>query len=104
MFRGSRWVSVLLLLAFAACSTPPPPPPPPVAAAPAPAPLAPADAAFATAAAQSDQYVIKISQIAAEKVGRPAVRDFAQTVVDTHTQSLSRLSSIVTPRGLTLPD
>lgn len=73
-----------------------------VAAASPPVPsvqLRPADVAFATTAAQSDQFVIEISQIAAEKAGWQGIRDFAQTVVDTHSQSADRLAEIAKSKG-----
>lgn len=103
MIRGSRWGISLLLLGLVACSTQSAPPP--MAAAP-PAPtsqLAPADAAFATVAAQSDQFAIEISQIAAQKAGRQGIKDFAQSVVDTHTDSANRLAKIAQSKGQALP-
>jgi putative membrane protein len=102
--RRTRWLLYALPLVVAACS--PAASPLPVVSAPPspPAPhVAPADAAFATAAAQSSLFARELSQIAAEKGPRQGIRDFAQSVVATETQSASRLAGIVQPMGLALP-
>lgn len=104
MTPKSRWPLALLPIAVAACSSAAVPPP--VVSAPAtppPAHVAPADAEFASAAAQSGLFANQISQIAAQKAGRQGIRDFAQTVVETQTQTANQLSGIMQLKGLEFP-
>jgi predicted outer membrane protein len=99
-----RWLLSALPLVVAACS--PAAGPPPVVSAAPPAPpshVAPADAAIATSAAQSSLFARELSRVAAEKAPRQGIRDFAQSVVVTETQSANRLASIVQPMQLELP-
>ena len=101
MTRLARWGFALALLPLAACSSNPPPPP--MMAAP-PAPMVSEDArTFAVAAANSDMTEVQSSQAALQKARRPAVRQYAQMMVDHHNQSSQRLMTIAQGKGIVLP-
>lgn len=101
MTRLARWGFALALLPLAACSSNPPPPPM-MSAAPMPM-VSEADNAFAMAAANSDMTEIQSSQLALQKARRPAVRQYAQMMIDHHTQSTQRLTTIAQGKGMVLP-
>ena len=105
MNRYARWGFALTLLPIAACSTSPAPMPAPMAmAAPAPMPMAaPADSNFVMAAANTDMTEIQAAQQALEKGRSPAVKRFAQMMIDAHTGMSQRLSSIAASKGITVP-
>ena len=104
MTRFARWGFALALLPIAACSSNTPAP---MMASPAPAPMMPAanpaDSAFVTAAAQSDLFEQQTSQLALTRARTPAVKSFAQMMIDAHTQSTSRLAGIAQAKGIMLP-
>ena len=97
-------IALLLPLAFAAC-TPPPAAIPLVVVPVAPAAPAasPVDQAFAAAAGQSGLFAVLLAQLATQKVARPAVRDFAQGVLDSQAQANARLNGLAQARGIVLP-
>jgi putative membrane protein len=65
------------------------------------APVAPAGQTFANGAAASDAFEIASSKLAADNGSSAAVRKFASQMVDAHTQSTAKLTSIA--GGLTPP-
>lgn len=101
MTRLARWGFALALLPLAACSGNPPPAP--MAAMPAMPMVSEADSTFAMAAANSDMTEIQSSQIALQKARRPAVRQFAQMMIDEHTRSTQRLMTIAQGKNIVLP-
>ena len=50
---------------------------------------------FATAAAISDMYEVAAGKAALQRAASPAVKDFAQKMIDAHTQSSAKLKSLV---------
>ena len=103
MKTNLRWALLLLPLAGAACAPTTPPPAAPIPAPLPPAALTPSDSAFAASAAQSNQFAIQASQIAAQKAARPGIREFAQGVVDAQTQANGQLAAIARTHGMDLP-
>lgn len=100
MIRLARWGFALALLPLAACSSNPPPPP----MMSAPAPMVSEDArTFAVAAANSDMTEIQSSQVALQKARRPAVKQYAQMMIDHHNQSTQRLMGIAQGKSIVLP-
>jgi putative membrane protein len=61
------------------------------------------DVLFATTAAQGDIYEIASSQLALERAESQEVRDFAQRMIDEHSQTTEQLSAIAQELGMTLP-
>ncbi len=61
------------------------------------------DQGFATAAANSDMFEIQSSQLAVQKARRPAVRVFAQRMIDAHTATTQQLTALAAQKGLSLP-
>src|SRR5689334_10418094 len=50
---------------------------------------------FVTAAATSDLYEVTAGQIAVQRAQSPAVKDFAQKMVDAHSETTTKLKSLV---------
>ncbi len=61
------------------------------------------DRQFVMKAAQSDMTEIKTSQLALQRSQNSKVRQFAQMMVQQHTQSSSKLKPIAAQKGVTLP-
>jgi len=93
------WWGLALLLPIAACSNPGPPPPPPMPAQPQ---VSAQDQNFAMTAGASDQFEIQSSQLALQKSRNPALRRFAQRMVDDHTKTTQQLTSIAQAKGMAL--
>ncbi|GAC1345311.1 MAG: DUF4142 domain-containing protein [Acetobacteraceae bacterium] len=99
MNATTRWGFVLFLLPLAACG--PDRPTQMAVTAPQPPSMPSAqDQNFVQAAAASDQFEIKSSALAVQKSRTPAVRTFAQKMIDDHTQSTKTLTGIVGPKGI----
>lgn len=95
----------LALLPAAACTPNPANPvastiPQPPATSPT---VSAADSSFALQAARSDLFEITSSQIALQKARTPAVRAYAQQMVDQHTQSTQDLNRLVAAKGISVP-
>jgi putative membrane protein len=60
---------------------------------------------FATAAATSDLYEVAAGQIAVQRAQSQAVKDFAQKMVDAHSETTAKLKSLVADNkiNITLP-
>jgi putative membrane protein len=60
---------------------------------------------FVTAAAISDMYEVAAGQIAVQRAQSPAVKDFAQKMVDAHTETTTKLKGILADSkiNVTLP-
>lgn len=65
--------------------------------------LAAADMNFAMTAAGTDMYEIQASQLAMTRATMPAVRNYAQMLVNHHTTSSNELKSILAAKGVTPP-
>jgi putative membrane protein len=50
---------------------------------------------FLTAAATSDLYEVTAGQIAVQRAQSPAVKDFAQKMIDAHTETTTKVKSLV---------
>ena len=61
------------------------------------------DKEFMTKAAQSDTTEIQTSQLALKKSKDQAVKDFAQRMIQDHTDSTQQLKQIASAKGFTLP-
>jgi len=61
------------------------------------------DTEFITKAAQSDMTEIQTSQLALQKSRNKSVRDFAQQMIQQHTQSSRQLKPIAQSKRVTLP-
>lgn len=74
-----------------------------------PQPVAPtasvsaADTQFAVQAAQSDMFEVQTSQMALQKARNPAIRRYAQTMLDHHTGTTRELRDFAGTKGMTLP-
>jgi len=75
-----------------AAAEPPPPPP-----------LDDADKAFVAAASRSGLAEIELSRVAVEKAKKPAVKEFAQKMIDQHTAVAAELTAMCNTRGVALP-
>jgi putative membrane protein len=60
------------------------------------------DTKFINAAGPSDQFEIQTSQIALEKSRSPAVRAYAQHMVDEHTKTTQQLTTLAASKGAPL--
>ncbi len=60
------------------------------------------DAQFAQAAASSDAFEIQSSQLALQRTRSPAVRRFAQRMIDDHSKSTQQLTDLATAKGITV--
>jgi putative membrane protein len=65
--------------------------------------LSAVDRQFMMKAAQSDMTEIKTSQLALSRSKNPQVRQFAQQMIQQHTQSSSKLKPLAAQKGVTLP-
>jgi putative membrane protein len=54
-------------------------------------------------AAHSDQFEIRSSQLALQKSSNPQVQEYAQQMIQEHTQSTQRLTQLADQRGVRLP-
>ncbi|MBV9748875.1 MAG: DUF4142 domain-containing protein [Acetobacteraceae bacterium] len=104
MNRIARWGFALALVPMAACTSNNVSPmaatvPEPAAAAPT---VNPVDQQFAMQAAASDQFEIQSSQVALQKSHNRRVREFAQRMIDAHTQTTQQLSQIASSKGMAL--
>ncbi|WP_232224109.1 DUF4142 domain-containing protein [Mastigocladopsis repens] len=61
------------------------------------------DREFMTKAAQSDQTEIQTSQLALKRSKNQSVRDYAQRMIQEHTNSSQQLTQIAQNKGVTLP-
>ncbi|XGV97759.1 MAG: DUF4142 domain-containing protein [Leptolyngbya sp. BL-A-14] len=61
------------------------------------------DRQFMAKAAQSDMTEIKTSQLALKRSQNPQVRQFAQEMIQQHTQSSSKLKPLAAQKGVALP-
>lgn len=103
MTRFARWGFALALLPVAACSSNNPPPMTAMPASMTMPAVSEADTAFAVAAANSDMTEIQTSQMALQKARRPAVKQYAQMMIDEHQRSTQRLMGIAQGKGMVLP-
>jgi putative membrane protein len=72
--------------------------------APIAADMTPADrAGYVTVASASDLFEIQSSQLALSKAQRPEIRQFAQMLVDHHTQTTATLTAAARASGLNPP-
>ena len=104
MNRIARWGFALAFLPMAACTSNNVTPmaatvPQPAAAAPT---VNPVDQQFAMQAAASDQFEIQSSQVALQKSHSPRVRQFAQHMIDAHTQTTQQLTQIASSKGMSM--
>ena len=58
---------------------------------------------FAMQAAMSDQFEITAAQMALQKSRRPAIRAYAQHMIDDHTMTTQQLTALGARKGMTLP-
>lgn len=65
--------------------------------------LAAADMDFAMTAAGTDMYEIQASQLAMQRGSAPAVRNYAQMLVNHHTMSSNELKTILSAKGMAPP-
>ncbi len=61
------------------------------------------DRQFIIQAAQSDQTEIRTSQLALQKSRNSQVRQFAQEMIQQHTESSNKLKPLAAQKGVTLP-
>ncbi len=64
--------------------------------------LSSSDYKFVTAAAQSGQAEVALGELAATKSSNPAVKQFAQRMVQDHTKANKQLTQIATQKGATM--
>lgn len=77
---------------------------PPAAIAPLPAtPLADVDKTFALAAAEGGMFELEAAKLARDKASDPAIKDFAQKLIDDHGAANDKLRRIATSHDLALP-
>lgn len=63
-----------------------------------------ADSQFAVQTARSGDFEVASSQLALQKARRPAVRQYAQRMLDHHAASMQQLSSLAGAKGIALSD
>lgn len=61
------------------------------------------DQEFLKMAANSDQFEIRTSQLALEKTSNPEVKQYAQRMIQEHTESTQQLTQLASKKGITLP-
>ncbi len=66
--------------------------------------LASSDYKFAVEATQGGQAEVTLGQLAAQKAEDPAVKQFAQRMVDDHTKANQQLNQILQQKGASVPD
>ena len=93
------------LLPLAACNSNPSNPF--AATVPTPAPTVPStsvqDQNFAMQAAASDMFEVQSSQLALQKSRNPAVRRYAQMMIDAHTRTSDTLKTLAGQKGAAIP-
>ena len=98
-------LTLAALLPLAACNTNPTNPM--AATVPTPLPSVPStsvqDQNFAMQAATSDMFEVQSSQLALQKSRNPAVRRYAQQMIDFHTMSSQKLSTLAGQKGASTP-
>ena len=98
-------LALLALLPLAACNSNPVDPF--AATRPQPIPANPTassqDQNFVALSAQSDQFEMQTSQLALQKSRRPAIRAFAQRMIDDHMQTTGQLTALAQQKGMTIP-
>jgi putative membrane protein len=97
--------SAALAALLSACATPPPPPPPPVQAPPPvmlPA-LSQAGMDCVVRLHAANQYEVQAAQIALQRSTNPDVRNFAQMMIDQHTQGLAQTSAALQTINMNSP-
>ena len=62
-----------------------------------------ADKQFVIKAAQSDMTEIQTSQLALKRAQSPSVKQFAQEMIQQHTESSNKLKPLAVQKGITLP-
>lgn len=77
--------------------------PPGAIGTPATAVLAQFDQAFMTEAAEDGQFELEVARLAAEKASDPAVKSFAQMLVDDHGAANDKLREIASSHNVALP-
>lgn len=102
-----RWMAMAALLPVAACSSSAPPPVP--VAAPTPPPLASVDQTFINTAAANDAFDVQAGQLATTKGHTARVKQYADSMVSSHTQTTQQLTQIAqthafTPVATLMPD
>lgn len=65
--------------------------------------LSAVDRQFMIKAAQSDLTEIQTSQLALQRASNPQVREYAQMMINEHTQSSNKLKQLARQKGVTLP-
>jgi putative membrane protein len=55
---------------------------------------------FVTAAATSDMYEVTAGKIAVQRAQSPAVKEFAQQMIDAHTETTAKLKSIIAANSI----
>ena len=104
MTRTSRWGLALVLLPLAACNTDRSSAfnatvPQPMAAA---VTMGAQDGRFINLAASSDQFELQSSQALLQRSRNPAVRAYAQMMIDQHTASTQQLTQMAGAKGAAL--
>lgn len=85
--------SAALAALLSACATPPPPPPPPPVPPMAQPMLSQAGMDCVMRLGASDAYEIQAAQVALQRSANPDVRNFAQMMIDQHTQSSQQMAA-----------
>ncbi|HEV7912258.1 MAG TPA: DUF4142 domain-containing protein [Albitalea sp.] len=67
------------------------------------APLPPTDSEFVTKAAEGGQFEVEVAKLAIERASDPAVKSFAQMLVDDHSAANDKLRQIATSHNVALP-
>ncbi|MFB2833168.1 DUF4142 domain-containing protein [Floridanema evergladense] len=65
--------------------------------------LSSSDRLFANKAAQGNLAEIRLSQLALERASSSEVKQYAQRMIDEHTQATNQLAQIAAQKGITLP-
>lgn len=102
-----RVASVLVVSLLAACTAPPMTTGMGASRAPHAVivgpPLTAAERSFAMNAAAKGMYEVEVSRLAVERATSPAVRSYAQMMVQQHTQGNNELVALMSSRGITPP-
>ena len=102
MAKLAPW-ALLALLPLAACNTNSSSPFGQTVPQPVPATVFAQDQSYALQAANSDMFEIQSSQMALQKSRSPAIRRFAQRMIDDHTTTSQTLQTIAGQKGIALP-
>jgi putative membrane protein len=95
--------ALLALLPLAACNTNAGGPPVFTTLPPTASSVGAQEQAYATQAAAGDLFSVQSSQLALQKARRPAVRAYAQRMIDGHTAALQKLAVIAGRKNIPLP-